>query len=87
MSSVQCGIRKGANQRLSEYCENKRKEGKPYEVAVNGCANKLIHHVYAILRKNEPCRQNKFLILPAKGRLCGTMISYPHFLNFPRHKA
>lgn len=52
--AVQCGIRRGANRRISEYYEKKRKEGKPYKVVVIACANKLLHHVYAILCKNEP---------------------------------
>ncbi|KJB84688.1 transposase, partial [Paenibacillus sp. E194] len=52
--AVQCGIRRGANRRISDYYEKKRKEGKPYKVVVIACANKLLHHIYAILYKNEP---------------------------------
>ncbi|GGH48487.1 IS110 family transposase [Paenibacillus silvae] len=52
--AVQCGIRKAANRRLKEYYDKKRKEGKPYKVVVIACANKLLHHVYAILKKGEP---------------------------------
>jgi len=52
--AVQCGIRKGANRRLKEYYDKKRKKGKPYKVVVIACANKLLHHVYAILQKGEP---------------------------------
>lgn len=29
----------------------KRKEGEPYKVVVIACANRLVHHVYAILSK------------------------------------
>jgi transposase len=56
--AVQCGIRKGANRKISDYYAKKRKEGKPYKVVVIACANKLLHHVYAILRKNEPYSLN-----------------------------
>lgn len=52
--AVQCGLRKGVNERLKAYYEKKRKEGKPYKVVVIACANKLLHHVYAILVKGEP---------------------------------
>ncbi|KJB85013.1 transposase, partial [Paenibacillus sp. E194] len=52
--AVQCGIRRGANHRISDYYKKKRKEGKPYKVVVIACANKLHHHIYAILYKNEP---------------------------------
>ncbi|MDQ0496199.1 transposase [Paenibacillus brasilensis] len=52
--AVQCGLRQGANQRIKDYYDKKKKEGKPYKVAVIACANKLIHHIYAILSKNEP---------------------------------
>lgn len=53
--AVQCGLRKGVNERLTTYYEKKRKEGKPYKVVVIACANKLLH-VYAILVKGEPYR-------------------------------
>lgn len=52
--AVQCGLRKGVNERLKTYYEKKKKEGKPYKVVVIACANKLLHHVYAILVKGEP---------------------------------
>lgn len=52
--AVQCGLRKGINERLKAFYEKKRKEGKPYKVVVIACANKLLHHVYAILVKGEP---------------------------------
>lgn len=52
--AVQCGIRGGANPRIRAYYEKKRKEGKPYKVVVIACANKLLHHVYAILSKRQP---------------------------------
>ncbi|MGC5329006.1 IS110 family transposase, partial [Brevibacillus sp. SYSU BS000544] len=52
--AVQCGLRKGANPRLKQYYDKKKKEGKPYKVAVIACANKLLHHIFAILSKCQP---------------------------------
>ncbi|WP_145411137.1 IS110 family transposase [Paenibacillus xylanexedens] len=52
--AVQCGIRKNANARIGSYYEKKRKEGKPYKVVVIACANKLLHHIFAILQKGLP---------------------------------
>jgi transposase len=52
--AVQCGLRRSTNRKMKEYYDKKRKEGKPYKVVVIACANKLLHHVYAILSKNEP---------------------------------
>ncbi|OBZ19570.1 transposase [Bacillus sp. FJAT-27264] len=52
--AVQCGIRRRVNPRIRDYYEKKRKEGKPYKVVVIACANKLLHHVYAILSKQQP---------------------------------
>ncbi|KQO18043.1 IS110 family transposase [Paenibacillus sp. Leaf72] len=52
--AVQCGLRRGANNRLKLYYDKKKKEGKPYKVVVIACANKLLHHVYAILIKGQP---------------------------------
>ncbi|MBW7477865.1 IS110 family transposase [Paenibacillus oenotherae] len=52
--AVQCGLRRSANSRISHYYAKKRKEGKPYKVTVIACANKLLHHIYAILMKGTP---------------------------------
>jgi transposase len=52
--AVQCGLRRGTNSRLKQYYDKKKKEGKPYKVVVIACANKLLHHVYAILSKGQP---------------------------------
>lgn len=52
--AVQCGIRGNTNPRIRAYYDKKRKEGKPYKVVVIACANKLLHHVYAILCKRQP---------------------------------
>ncbi|WP_315792330.1 IS110 family transposase [Paenibacillus sp. BIC5C1] len=52
--AVQCGMRKNANARIHSYYEKKRNEGKPYKVVVIACANKLLHHIFAILQKGQP---------------------------------
>ncbi|MFM9281486.1 IS110 family RNA-guided transposase [Paenibacillus jiagnxiensis] len=52
--AVQCGLRRNMNARIHSYYEKKRKEGKPYKVAVIACANKLLHHIFAILWKGQP---------------------------------
>lgn len=52
--AVQCGIRRSTNVRLRSYYDKKRQEGKPYKVTVIACANKLLHHIYAILKKSMP---------------------------------
>jgi transposase len=54
--AVLCGIRGSTNKRIRDYYDKKRKEGKPYKVVVIACANKLLHHVYAILSKGQPYR-------------------------------
>ncbi len=61
--AVQCGLKNGANERLKTYYEKKRKEGKPYKVVVIACANKLLHHIHAILVKGEPYK-HKYHIYP-----------------------
>ncbi|MGF9714884.1 IS110 family transposase [Paenibacillus naphthalenovorans] len=52
--AVQCGIRGSTNSKIRDYYDKKRNEGKPYKVVVIACANKLLHHVYAILSKCQP---------------------------------
>ncbi|OUS67603.1 IS110 family transposase [Paenibacillus sp. MY03] len=52
--AVICGLRKGLNPRLRAYYDKKKSEGKPHKVAVIACANKVLHHVYAMLKKGQP---------------------------------
>ena len=40
--------------RLREFYEKKRREGKPHRVAVTAVARKLCHIVYAVMRDGEP---------------------------------
>ncbi|WP_137743946.1 IS110 family RNA-guided transposase [Robertmurraya siralis] len=51
--AVLCGIRSSRNKKLKEYYDRKRKEGKPSKVAMIACVNKLLHWIYAILKRNE----------------------------------
>ncbi|KAG4036905.1 hypothetical protein PC123_g27526 [Phytophthora cactorum] len=37
----------------SEFYSKKRGEGKPYKVGIIACANKLLHHIYAMLTRGE----------------------------------
>ncbi|MNN29046.1 Transposase IS116/IS110/IS902 family protein [compost metagenome] len=50
---VLCGLRRGLNPRLRAYYDKKKSEGKPHKVAVIACANKVLHHVYAMLKKGN----------------------------------
>lgn len=52
--AVQCGIRGNTNPKIRMYYDKKRNEGKPYKVVVIACANKLLRHIFAILRKSQP---------------------------------
>ena len=38
------------NKRLREFYDKKRKEGKPFRVAIIACVNKLLHWIYALLK-------------------------------------
>ncbi|MGP4109286.1 IS110 family transposase [Virgibacillus sp. L01] len=61
--AVQCGIRDARkkktseeiiprNKRLREFYDKKRDEGKPFRVAIIACVNKLLHWIYAMLKRN-----------------------------------
>lgn len=51
--AVLCGIRSSRNKKLKEYYDRKRNEGKPSKVAMIACVNKLLHWIFAILKRNE----------------------------------
>ncbi|PAE32001.1 IS110 family transposase [Bacillus sp. 7884-1] len=38
------------NKKLREFYDKKRKEGKPFKVAVIACVNKLLHWIFALLK-------------------------------------
>lgn len=51
--AVLCGIRGSRNKKLKEFYDRKREEGKPFKVAMIACVNKLIHWIYALLKRKE----------------------------------
>jgi transposase len=51
--AAQCALRQPGQQRLREYFTRK-KETKPYKVAIIACVNKLLHLIYAILTSGIP---------------------------------
>jgi len=52
-TAVQCGLAKGRNKKIIDFYERKRNEGKPHKVAVIACANKLVHWIHAMLKRQE----------------------------------
>ncbi|WP_404456933.1 IS110 family transposase (plasmid) [Virgibacillus necropolis] len=52
-TAVQCGLAKKRNTKLITFYDRKRKEGKPHKVAIIACANKLIHWIHAMLKRQE----------------------------------
>ncbi|TMN20813.1 IS110 family RNA-guided transposase [Lentibacillus cibarius] len=52
-TAVQCGLAKNRNKKLIAFYDRKRNEGKPHKVAVIACANKLIHWIHAMLKRQE----------------------------------
>lgn len=52
-TAVQCGLAKGRNKKLIAFYERKRSEGKPHKVAIIACANKLVHWIHAMLKRQE----------------------------------
>ena len=52
-TAVQCGLAKDRNKKLRAFYERKRNEGKPHKVAIIACANKLVHWLYAMLKRQE----------------------------------
>lgn len=51
--AVLCGIRGSRYKKLKEFYDRKRDEGKPSKVAIIACTNKLIHWIYALLKRKE----------------------------------
>ncbi|HWL24452.1 MAG TPA: IS110 family transposase [Ureibacillus sp.] len=51
--AVLCGIRSSRNKKLKEFYDKKRSEGKPSKVAIVACINKLLHWIYALLKRKE----------------------------------
>lgn len=53
-TAVQCGLAKNRNKKLIFFYNRKRNEGKPHKVAAIACANKLVHWIHAMLKRQEP---------------------------------
>lgn len=51
--AVLCGLRKSGSKRLKAFYDKKREEGKPHKLAVVACINKMLHWIYALLKRNE----------------------------------
>jgi len=52
-TAVQCGLTKGRNKKIIAFYERKRNKGKPHKLALIACANKLVHWLYALLKRQE----------------------------------
>ncbi|MED3711543.1 IS110 family transposase [Peribacillus frigoritolerans] len=44
------------NKKMREFYDKKRKEGKPFKVAVIACVNKLLHWIFALLKSKTTFR-------------------------------
>ncbi|MGE7594268.1 IS110 family transposase [Peribacillus frigoritolerans] len=51
--AVLCGIRSSRNKKLKEFYDKKKSEGKPAKVSIVACINKLLHWIYALLKRKE----------------------------------
>lgn len=51
--SVQCSLRRSECSKLKLLRQEKERR-QPYKTAAIACANKLLHHIYAILKKGGP---------------------------------
>ncbi|CAH0315571.1 hypothetical protein SRABI96_05199 [Peribacillus sp. Bi96] len=51
--AVLCGIRSSRNKKLKAFYDKKKSEGKPAKVPIVACINKLLHWIYALLKRKE----------------------------------
>jgi transposase len=51
--AVSCGLRKSGCEKLKTFYAKKKDEGKPYKVIMVACINKLVHWIYALLKRKE----------------------------------
>ncbi|TFJ93130.1 IS110 family transposase [Lentibacillus salicampi] len=52
-TAVDCGLTQNRNKKLIAFYNRKRNEGKPHRVAVIACANKLVHWIHAMFKREE----------------------------------
>lgn len=51
--AVLCGLRRTGSKKLKAFYDKKMAEGKPHKVAMIACVNKLLHWIYAMLKRKE----------------------------------
>ena len=51
--AVLCSLRRSGSKKMKAFYEKKIAEGKPYKVAMIACVNKLLHWVFALLKRKE----------------------------------
>ncbi|MFJ8072313.1 IS110 family transposase [Peribacillus sp. NPDC096447] len=51
--AVLCGIRSSRNKKLKVFYDKKKSEGEPAKVSIVACMNKLLHWIYALLKRKE----------------------------------
>lgn len=51
--AVLCSLRKTGSKKLQVFYKTKREEGKAHKVALVACINKLLHWIYAVLKRRE----------------------------------
>ncbi|MET3317503.1 UNVERIFIED_ORG: transposase [Peribacillus simplex] len=47
------GIRSSRNKKLKAFYDKKKTEGEPVKVSIVACINKLLHWIYALLKRKE----------------------------------
>lgn len=52
--AVLCSLRRSGSKKMKAFYDKKIAEGKPHKVAMIACVNKLLHWVFALLRRKEP---------------------------------
>ena len=51
--AVLCGLRRTGSKKLKDFYDKKAAEGKPHNVAMIACVNKLLHWIYTMLKRKE----------------------------------
>ncbi len=51
--AVLCGLRRSGSKKLKAFYDKKVAEGNPHKVAMIACVNKLLHWIFAMLKRKE----------------------------------
>jgi len=51
--AVLCGLRRTGSKKLKVFYDKKMAEGKPHKVVMIACVNKLLHWIFALLKRKE----------------------------------